>query len=71
MKIHISERRMGLIKGFFLNTFFCNLRAFIQEEKLCLKCLIAIPPVIANAKHRDKLLLVSNCPNCVVSKIKN
>jgi len=51
--------------------FSFNLRAFIQEEKLCLKCLIAVPPVIANLKHRDKLLMVSNCPNCVVPKIKN
>lgn len=43
----------------------------MQEEKLCLKCLIAVPRVIANVKHRDKLLMVSNCPNYVVPKIKN
>lgn len=48
---------------------FFNLRLFIKEEKLCLKRLIAIPPMIANVKHKDELLMVSNCPNCVVSKI--
>lgn len=58
--------------GFLIILILCfNLRVFIQEEKLCLKCLIAVPAVTANVKRRAKLLMVSNSRNCVVSEMEN
>lgn len=62
---------LGFLCLLFCFAFCFNLRAFIEEAKLCLKRLIAIPPVIANAKHRDKYLMVSNCPNYEVSEMQN